>query len=30
LKRKGRPGYAVEDTRQFTGTNFCHRRVRNE
>ena len=30
LKRKGRPGYAVDGARQFAGTNFCHRRVRNE
>jgi len=32
LKRKERPGYAVQcvdDARQFTGTSFCHRRVRN-
>jgi len=30
LKRKGRPGYAIDDARQFAGTSFCHRSVRNE
>ena len=29
LKQNGRPGYAVDDARQFVGTTFCHRRVRN-
>jgi len=30
LKRKERLGYAVDGAHQFTETNFCHQRVRNE
>ena len=30
LKRKERLGYAVDGARQFAGTNFCNRRVKNE